>query len=248
MDVDAGIKPAPVAPGSLSGTYFMDANDNDVQDAGDMGIQGVLVTLVETGATTTTDGNGDYSFGDLAPGTYTVEFSDPNGVLAGKQLVAQDDPGGNGNDTNDSDAAGDTSLSTISGITVTEGANSPTTTRALKISRLPPEKGSISGRYFCDENGNAVEDAGESAVTGVRVVLYSVDQRKVVARSETDENGDYSFGDLDAGRYHVRFLPEPTGKAFVAADQGGDDMVDSDVIRVWKNGTGKTANFDLASG
>ena len=245
MDVDAGIKPAPVAPGSLSGTYFMDNNDNDVQDGGDMAVAGVLVTLVETGATVETDVNGDYSFGNLAPGSYTVEFTDPNGVLAGKQLVAQDDPNGNGDDTNDSDASGDTTLSTISGITVTEGNDTPD--NDVGAENVPVAgKGSIAGRYFCDENGDALEDAGEAPIADVRVFLYSVDDRAIVGRTVTDANGEYSFTDLDAGRYHVRFLP--SGKDFVAADVGGDDTIDSDVTRVWRNGTGRTDNFDLAQG
>ncbi|MEP3846679.1 MAG: hypothetical protein ABJM43_15195, partial [Paracoccaceae bacterium] len=45
--------------GSIGGTYFMDNNDNDVQDAGDMGLAGQTVTLLEVGGgvvgTTTTD-------------------------------------------------------------------------------------------------------------------------------------------------------------------------------------------------
>lgn len=51
---------------------------NGIQEAGEPGIEGVLVNLGEgacpaTGTTTaTTDADGNYSFGDLAPGTYCV--------------------------------------------------------------------------------------------------------------------------------------------------------------------------------
>ncbi|MCB1925805.1 MAG: carboxypeptidase regulatory-like domain-containing protein, partial [Gammaproteobacteria bacterium] len=124
-DNDAG---AENLPGSLSGRYFMDTNDNDVDDgqAIDMGIEGVLVELVDangpTGVTTTTDSLGNYSFTGLAAGTYGVIFTDPNGVLAGKSLV-NDNVGPD--DSIDSDAIGNTTLSTIDNIVVTPGNDTP---------------------------------------------------------------------------------------------------------------------------
>ena len=54
-DVDAGIEDPGTA--SLAGRVFMDNNDNDVDDAGDMGIAGVTVTL-SNGMTTVTDADG----------------------------------------------------------------------------------------------------------------------------------------------------------------------------------------------
>jgi len=207
----------------------MDTNDNDVQDAGDMGIQGVVVTLVETGATTTTDSNGDYSFTGLAPGTYSVEFTDPAGVLAGKQLVAQDDPNGNGNDTNDSDASGDTSLSSISGINVTSGNDTPNNDAGVED--IPAVPGSLSGRYFMDSNDNDQDD-GEMGIAGVAVMLLDAAGNATGATAVTDGNGDYSFTGLAAGTYGVKFT-DPSGvlagKQLVTADQG-NDATDSDAI------------------
>jgi hypothetical protein len=40
-------------------------------------IQGVIVTLGDTGRTTATDANGNYSFADVTAGTYTLEFTCP---------------------------------------------------------------------------------------------------------------------------------------------------------------------------
>lgn len=45
------------------------------RDEGGRSLAGALVRIVETGQTTTADDDGDFSFADLAPGTYTVEIA-----------------------------------------------------------------------------------------------------------------------------------------------------------------------------
>jgi SdrD B-like domain len=57
--------------GGISGTVFSDTNGNGVQDSGETGIPGVIVTG-PNGQTTTTDSNGTFSFTDVPPGTYTI--------------------------------------------------------------------------------------------------------------------------------------------------------------------------------
>ncbi|WP_161635010.1 beta strand repeat-containing protein [Leptolyngbya sp. Heron Island J] len=79
---------------SISGQVRNDTdNDGDLNDA-DSGISGVTVALYDdpegdgdpTGSTelttTTTDGSGNYSFTDLAPGNYIVIETDPNGYTS----------------------------------------------------------------------------------------------------------------------------------------------------------------------
>jgi|GEM_PF-818488 len=61
--------------GSIGDFVWYDADADGVQDAGEMGIGGVEVTLVYpdgSTATTTTDGNGFYVFTGLEPGDYEV--------------------------------------------------------------------------------------------------------------------------------------------------------------------------------
>lgn len=74
--------------GSISGVSYIDANQNGVQDTGEVGLAGVTVTLTGTdvlGAavtqTDTTDSSGAYSFTNLLPGTYSVVQSQPVGFL-----------------------------------------------------------------------------------------------------------------------------------------------------------------------
>ena len=66
--------------GEIQGKIWHDANGNGVRDAGESGLSGWTVyldqnqnSLLDTGeASTTTNSNGDYSFKNLTPGTYTV--------------------------------------------------------------------------------------------------------------------------------------------------------------------------------
>ncbi|HWY86722.1 MAG TPA: SdrD B-like domain-containing protein [Gemmataceae bacterium] len=77
------------APSCISGKVFADCNNDGVQQWGEQGIQGVTITLTGhdyTGAlvslTTTTDSNGQYSFGNLLASDangYTITESQPAG-------------------------------------------------------------------------------------------------------------------------------------------------------------------------
>lgn len=55
-----------------------------------------------------------------------------------------------------------------------------------------PDPGSLSGRYFIDENFNDVDD-GEPGVEGVLVELLDADGNPTGVTTTTDANGEYSF-------------------------------------------------------
>src|SRR5205807_1021060 len=74
----------------ISGTVFNDANRNGVQDAGESGIAGRTVEVLDPNGTvvamTTTDANGNYRFDNLHDGlepavTYRVVEVLPSGVV-----------------------------------------------------------------------------------------------------------------------------------------------------------------------
>ncbi|NID13851.1 SdrD B-like domain-containing protein, partial [Fibrivirga algicola] len=69
----------------LGDYVFEDKNANGIQDAGDVAIPGVVVTLYTNGsaiATTTTNASGLYSFTGLTPATpYVVGFGQPAGYM-----------------------------------------------------------------------------------------------------------------------------------------------------------------------
>ncbi|MEP7237313.1 MAG: SdrD B-like domain-containing protein [Ferruginibacter sp.] len=110
LTVDAGL----FKPRAVIGNYvWADKNDNGVQDAGEPGYAGILVTLFDGGgnpvATTVTDADGIYLFPNVAPGTYSLVFTNlPTGV-------SFTIPDAGGNDNLDSDVIG----TSITGIVVT---------------------------------------------------------------------------------------------------------------------------------
>jgi large repetitive protein len=86
-----------VEPATIGENVYIDINRNGTQDAGEMGVPGVTVNLLDENgnviATQVTDDNGDFLFVDLLPGTYTVVLDpttfpndvvptgDPDGVI-----------------------------------------------------------------------------------------------------------------------------------------------------------------------
>jgi hypothetical protein len=82
--------PAPLLPYLVGDTIWLDTNGNGTQDAGEAGISGVKVNLVDVEGnvigTTTTDAQGKYSF-QVENGVYTVKVDASNftsgGALSG---------------------------------------------------------------------------------------------------------------------------------------------------------------------
>jgi len=79
--------------GSIGDYVWEDENGDGIQDASEVGIAGITVTLSgPVNATTTTDGSGGYLFSNLPAGTYTVTVGTPAGFTAS--------PSGQGGDPN----------------------------------------------------------------------------------------------------------------------------------------------------
>jgi len=78
LTIDAGI----LAPAGLGDFVWRDADADGVQDAGEPGIAGVVVELLDANdqviAATTTDGSGLYRFTGLEPGTYSTRVAAGN--------------------------------------------------------------------------------------------------------------------------------------------------------------------------
>src|SRR6266545_1012626 len=72
--------------GTISGTVFSDLNGDRAQNAGEGGLGGVTIELVNSSgtvvATTTTAGNGSYLFSGVTAGNYTVHETDPSGYAS----------------------------------------------------------------------------------------------------------------------------------------------------------------------
>ncbi len=197
---------------------WSDLNGNGLQDAGEPGISGVTVNLLDAAGniigTQTTNGEGFYLFTNLDPtATYQVQFVTPIGFVFSPQNA--------GDDEVDSDANPVNGLTHL--ITLTNGSD-------LTIDAGFIPLGSIGDFVWNDDNGglgNGIQDAGEEGVGGIVVNLLNGDG-VVIATTTTNENGYYLFTGLPAGTYQVQFFTTP-GTFFTQAFVGGDENLDSNV-------------------
>jgi LPXTG-site transpeptidase (sortase) family protein len=217
---------------SLGDFVWNDLNANGIQDAGEPGISGVTVRLLDSAGTTTlatitTDASGNYLFDNLTPGDYRVEFVLPSGYTFSPQ-----DQGAN--DAVDSDANA-TSGRTVS-TTLTSGENDLTWDAGMY------QTASLGDFVWNDLNADGIQDAGEPGISGVTVNLYD-GSSTFITSTATDTNGNYIFNNLTPGDYSVRFII-PSGYTFSPQDQGANDAVDSDANTT----TGRTVSTTLSSG
>ena len=222
LTVDAGLVFCPPANASIGNYVWYDCDNDGKQDAGESGIGGVTVQLMNaagTGvlATTVTNSSGFYQFTGLNAGTYQVLF----GTKAGYQLTAANL---GTDDTIDSDANTSTRLS--GAVTLTAGQNNTTVDAGMTYS-CAPTTGSIGNFVWYDCDGDGKQDYGESGISGVTVKLMSADGNTVLATTTTSYNGSYQFTGLNAGTYQVYFGTK-SGYALTSANQGTDDFRDSD--------------------
>ena len=160
--------------GTISGTTFTDTNGDGTQQAGESGLSGVTVQLLNASgtviATTTTAGDGLYSFTGVTPGAYTVRETDPTGyVSTTPNTVPVSVPNGGSASANFGDQ----------------------------------QTGTISGTTFTDTNGDGTQQAGESGLSGVTVQLLNA-SGTVIATTTTAGDGSYSFTGVTPGAYSVR--------------------------------------------
>ncbi|MBV7534453.1 carboxypeptidase regulatory-like domain-containing protein [Duganella sp. sic0402] len=229
-NVDAGFYKG----AALGDRVWLDANRNGVQDSGETGVAGVKVLLLDasgnpTGASATTDANGNYSFTNLKPGTYSVQFD--KATLPANHVFTSADSGSN--DAKDSDA----SVNTGKTANVTLNSGDVYSDLDAGIVALPAKLGDT---VWEDKNGNGVQDAGEAGIGGVTVQLKD-STGKVVQTTTTAADGKYSFS-ADPGSYTVS-VKAPNGYQFTGKDAGSDDNLDSDV-----NATGQSGLITLGAG
>jgi len=215
-------------PTSIGDFVWEDTNTDGIQNISESGIDGVAVNLYKSdytpAGTTTTAGGGLYSFTDLIPGDYYVEFDTPPGYVFSPQ-----DQGGD--DTIDSDADTTTGKTTVT--TLDPGENDTTWDAGMY------QPASIGNFVWEDTHANGIQNIG---IDGVTVNLYKSDDTPA-GTTTTAGGGLYSFTDLIPGDYYVEF-DIPPGYVFSPQDQGGDNTLDSDA----DTNTGKTIVTTLDPG
>ena len=210
--------------GRIGDRVWFDANRNGIQDAGELGIAGVTLELLDSGdnviASTVSDGTGDYLFTGLCAGFYSVRVVDAT-LPAGVTATLTSPPAG-GNAANDSNPS-------PSAVVLTTGSSSDLT---IDFGYYTPCTGKIGDLVWNDANANGIQDAGELGIPNVRVTLRDGATNAVLGVDMTDASGNYLFEGLCLGNYIVEVDPTTLPGGMVASpnDQGANDAADSDGI------------------
>jgi hypothetical protein len=235
MTVDAGIF-LPIPEKATVGNYvWFDTDGNGTQGAIENGVSGITVTLLLAGvpvATTITDANGYYKFENVTPGTYSVSFTLPIGMVFTNQS-------GGVSNTDNSDA------DVLTGITGTFNVSAGDDITFVDAGIIPQPTGtcSLGDRVWNDAVINGIQDLTEGGVAGVTVTLYASNGITVLKTTTTDGLGNYNFTGLLAGCYVVGFSNLPVG--YQLTTQGvGNANTNSDANVT----TGKTNVVCLATG
>jgi protocatechuate 3,4-dioxygenase beta subunit len=210
----------------LGNFVWNDVNMNGIQDAGEAGINNVTVNLYDANGgflnSTTTTSSGFYSFDNLVPSTYQVEFRRPDDYIFSPVDVGS-------NDAIDSDANTTTGFSPL--VTLMSGEYNPTIDAGM-YKNLPTS--SLGDFVWHDLNRNGIQDANEAGIEGIKVTLVGSgangifgDGDDITKETFTNSTGKYLFNELAAGTYKVIFEPNAIFNTFSPALQGSDTAKDS---------------------
>ena len=224
----------------LGNYIWYDANENGIQDAGEKGVAGVKVNLINPATgnlldSAVTDGSGYYKFTNLVPGDYGIEFIPPEGYI----FSPQNEGSGALQDVFDSDA--DTVTGRTSQITLSSGGSNLTLDTGIFIPDTKPA--SLGDYVWYDTDKNGIQDNDEKGVSGVTVYLINPLTDEILATAITNGSGLYLFEGLIPGNYAVEF-ELPADYIFTASNKGSDDAADSDA----DIGTGRTGQVALTAG
>ena len=210
---------------SVGNLVFLDSNANGIQDNGETGVAGAVLSLTDMNGNPVTDATGQpvqpitttstgaYLFNNLPIGQYKVNITYPDGY----------GPTVGGQGTTSTDSSTDSATSQL----FTSGGQSDLT---LDFGLVPAV--SVGDYVWYDVNHDGLQDQTDSPLQGVTLTLTKADGTpahdtagRLVTTTTTDATGHYTFDQLPFGQYKVTVTP-PAG--YVATTVGsGTTATDS---------------------
>jgi uncharacterized repeat protein (TIGR01451 family) len=230
--VNAGI----YLPGAIGSYVWVDANHDGLDDNGESGLGGVCVQLLSSNGKsvleqTSTNCQGYYSFTNLAPGQYVVQFSDPCGYAFTTEGVGSN----NAINSQANPSNGQTSVITLMSGTTNDDENAGVFKPA-----------SVSGAVYVDYYNDGQFDCNDAGIAGVTVQLLN-SAGQVVQTTTTACDGTYNFNNVAPGTYSIN---EPQSQNALQGSNAGKDSAGT--VGWNTDGTGSTAgvitNIVLGSG
>ncbi|MBK9994322.1 MAG: DUF11 domain-containing protein [Saprospiraceae bacterium] len=222
----------------LGDKVWKDLDGDGVQDAGEMPLRGVYVTIYDcaTGAVVqrdTTDINGNYGFeGLFGDKDYYVRF---DASPLGMPNCAWTFKDRGGNDRTDSDV----NASGITDCTRLDWGERDSTVDAGFV-----ELAAYGDYVWHDRDVDGQQEFGEEGIAGVTVTLYDAATNQIVRTGITDNNGQYFFDKLMPMQYYAKYT-RPAGYGDTDFNRGSD-VTDNDVDA--SNGAGTNATTYLSPG
>lgn len=175
---------------NLSGYVYEDSEVNSTMDTTDKGLHNITVNLYDQDnkfiESTKTDSDGYYSFENIYPGYYYVEFELDGYEVSpiGKVATAFD---------NDIDASYKTKT-----INVASG-----TSDSVNFDAAVYKPVSVGGTIYIDGNANGVFDSvTEAGLGSIKVSLYN-DQNELIGTQNSSSDGSFEFTNLLPDEYYT---------------------------------------------
>ncbi|MBK7787039.1 MAG: carboxypeptidase regulatory-like domain-containing protein [Saprospiraceae bacterium] len=215
---------------------WRDADYNGVQDTGESGLEGIVVTLNDEAGSaldqTTTDVDGKYNFENLPVGHYQIQVSVPQGSIVTR--IQQGAP------SLDSDISPD---GLASDVVLPLGIDNKDVDAGLTLSL------ELGDFVWEDINYNGLQDTGEPGIEGVAVKALDA-SGNLLAETLTGADGKYLLSQLPSIDMELTFEVEDPFKA--TQSNISDPTTNSDINNLGSTGlitlAGQSSNKNIDAG